>query len=399
MKIDRNKPTAVVLGLGQNGLATIRALGRQGIPVIGIDRDYRHYTARTRYCKKIISPHYDEGEHLIDILVELGKQLPQKGLLFPSGDFPLHLMSEKRESLQDYFHFTFPGRDVVRLTLDKKRFYKFAQERNILIPQTFFPAGTEDCRHAAGEIRYPCIIKPFQPNLGWRRLFPGQKLFVAENPESLVRLYEKLVVVHDDLIIQELIPGDDSQLSFSLTYFDKSSRPLGMFTGHKVRQYPPAFGTSSLAESRWDPFIAEKTIKILQEMQYTGYGSVEFKWDPRSKEFKALEVTARTWFPHGISTACNLNLVFAAYCDQVGLPVPKMNGFPDGVKWVHEERDLRSCLIRLRNRELTPVEWLGSYRGRRTYAIAAWDDPAPALYLVGNLLSAPFRRISRLLPW
>ncbi len=399
MRIDHTKPAAVVLGLGQNGLATVRSLGRHGIPVIGIDQDFRNYTARTRYCRKIMTAKYEEGDHLIEVLVELGKSLPRKGLIFPSGDFPLFLTSERRELLEDYYHFSFPSKDVVRLTLDKNRFYKFASEKNFVIPQTFFPSGSDDCRKIAKEVNFPCIIKPFQPNLGWRKRFPGQKLFVADGPESLLRLYEDLFVVHDALIIQELIPGDDSQLSFSLTYFDKSSQPLGLFTGHKVRQYPPRFGTSSLAESRWDARIAEQTVNILQAMQYTGYGSVEFKWDPREEVFKVLEVTARTWFPHGISTACNLNLVLMAYCDQFGLPGPQANGFRDGVKWVHEERDLRSSLKRLRARELTFMQWIGSYRGNRTYAISAWDDPAPLLHMLGNLLGVPWRYVARSLPW
>ncbi len=119
MKTDHSKPCAVVLGLGQNGLATVRSLGRHGIPVIGIDRDLRHYTASSRYCTRILSPKYEEGEHLIEILVKLGKTLPQKALLFPSGDFPLHLTSERREFLTDYYHFSFPEREVVRLTLNK----------------------------------------------------------------------------------------------------------------------------------------------------------------------------------------------------------------------------------------------------------------------------------------
>ncbi len=188
-------------------------------------------------------------------------------------------------------------------------------------------------------------------------------------------------------------------MAFSLTYFNKSSEPLGIFTGHKVRQYPPRVGTSSLAESRWDAGIAEQTIRILQAMNYTGYGSVEFKWDPREQRYKALEVTARTWFPHGLSTACNLNLVLTAYCDIFNLPLPPANGFRDGVKWVHEERDVKSSFIRLRTGELTLKQWLESYRGKRTYAISAWDDPGPLLHLLGNFMSAPFRHVARALPW
>ena len=85
-------PAAVVLGLGQNGLATVRALGRQGIPVFGIDRDLRQYTARTRYCKKIMCSDFKKGEGIIQTLIDLGTQLPGKAVLFPSGDHSLHMV-------------------------------------------------------------------------------------------------------------------------------------------------------------------------------------------------------------------------------------------------------------------------------------------------------------------
>jgi D-aspartate ligase len=398
-KIENDKPLAIVIGLGQNGLATVRSLAREGVPVVGVDSNLHQYTARTRYCARLQCPEYkaQSGEGVITLLREFGKKLPQKGVLFPSGDFSLHLLSEKREQLEDYYLFSFPSQEIVNLTLDKKKFYKFAQEKNFPIPQTFFPQGIEECREVSRQINYPCVIKPFQPNLGWRMHFPVQKLFKANEPEALLSLYDRLVKVHNDLVIQEEILGDDSLLSFSLAYFDSSSKPLGLFTGHKVRQYPPRFGTSCMAESRRDTWIAEKTVEIMQAMNYTGYGSVEFKWDHRGQSFKIIEVTARTWFPHGISAACGINLEYLAYCDKVGLSKAATNGFREGVRWIHEERDLKTSLHHLREREMTIGQWLKSYAGPRTYAISAWDDPGPALSMLGHLLTVPWRRVLKIM--
>jgi hypothetical protein len=38
---------------------------------------------------------------------------------------------------------------------------------------------------------------------------------------------------------------------------------------------------------------------------------------------------------------------------------------------------------------LSAREWLSSYRGRRTYALAAWDDPGPILVALTRLLRRP----------
>lgn len=390
------KPPAIVLGLGQNGLASVRALARQDIPVIGIDRNLEQVTAATRLCDKIHCPGFSDAQKLAEFLVELGNELPQKGVLFPSGDGNLYSVSQKREMLSDYYYFTFPEKDIVDLALNKKKFYQFAREKGFPIPQTFFSEEVDDVHRIAKEIRYPCIIKPFQPNIGWRKLFPGEKLFQAADEQEFLKLYERLVRVHSDLLIQEYIAGLENKLSFSLTYFNAQSEPLGMFTGNKVRQHPPYFGTSCLAESRWHQDVADRTVEVLKAMNYTGYGSIEFKWDAEQKINKIIEVTARTWFPHGISAACGLNLEYIAYCDKVGLPVPQSDGFREGVKWIHEERDIKTSFFYMKKRELTPGQWIDSYRGRRTFALSAWDDPMPALSLVGRTLSYPFRRISKL---
>ncbi len=64
-------------------------------------------------------------------------------------------------------------------------------------------------------------------------------------------------------------------------------------------------------------------------------------------------------------------------------------GFREGVKWIHEERDVQSALRMWRQGKLGLGEWLASYRGRKTYALAAWNDPGP-------IAVALFRLIRRL---
>jgi len=305
------------------------------------------------------------------------------------------MVSEERERLREFYRFTFPTREVVRLTLNKERFYRFAERRGIPIPSTYFPESEEDCRVISREIRYPCILKPVQPNLGWRTLFPDNKLFEASDADDFLAACHRILPYHRDVVVQERIPGGDDRLYFSLTYFDAASRPLCMFTGRKLRQYPPRFGTSSMAQSLWDPRIADMTVRVLTEMHYTGYGSVEFKWDQRDRAFKVIEVSARTWFPHGIASACGMNIEYLAYCDAGGLKRPEMNGFRSPVKWIHEERDLKSALDYLKSGDLTIFRWLSSYRGRRAYAVAAWDDPLPAFSMGLKWIAAPWRRITR----
>ena len=145
------QPTAVVLGLGQNGMATCRALGRVGIPVIGIDTDLDQPSARTRYATKFHCPDFlSGGPGLVESLEQIGRGLPEKGVLFPSGDLNLAVISEHRERLEPYFHISLPPKPVVEMFLNKKMFYQFAMDKGFPLPQTLFPTSPEHMRELAG---------------------------------------------------------------------------------------------------------------------------------------------------------------------------------------------------------------------------------------------------------
>jgi predicted ATP-grasp superfamily ATP-dependent carboligase len=332
----------------------------------------------------------------VESLVAIGRELPDKGVLFPSGDLNLAVVSDHREVLGEYFHIALPPKDVVRMFLNKKMFYQFAMQKGFPLPRTFFPASREELRAIADGLSYPCLIKPFQPNAAWRQTF-DTRLFVADSAESLKALYDHLFEVHEDLIIQEYMPGGDSELWWGVTFLDAAGEPKAMWTGRKLRQYPRRFGTATFAESRWDPELARESTQILQAMGHRGYGVVEFKRDRRDGRLKITEVTGgRTWFPHSLVTRSGINLPLIWYRDALGLDVDVPRTYAQGIKWIHEERDLKTVsLYFLPERELTLWSWLASYRGKRVYAYAAWDDPRPLLVAGRRVLKAGWRRLRR----
>ncbi|MBI3302274.1 MAG: hypothetical protein HYZ72_09410 [Deltaproteobacteria bacterium] len=392
------QPPAIVLGLGQNGMATTRALGRVGVPVIGIDSDLKQPGARTRYCTKIYCKDFASGGlGLLDTLMQLGKSLNCKGVLIPSGDLNVSLVSEQREVLAPYFHFALPSKEVIRLFLNKKAFYQFALQHGFSLPRTYFTEGKNDISDIAREIDYPCLIKPFlHTSSEWKKHF-DTRLFLADSPDMLLSLFECIYPIHQDLIIQEYMPGEDSQLYWGVTYLNAEGKPLAVWTGRKLRQYPRGFGTATLAESRNDPWVAKEAVAILQAMGHRGYGVVEFKKDRRDGRLKITEPTGgRTWFPHSIVTRSGINLPYILYRDLLGLPVAEQTTFAEGIKWIHEERDLKTVFLYfLPEKKLTLWSWLKSYRGKRVYAYAAWHDPKPFLTSLSRLVQAGYRRLQR----
>jgi predicted ATP-grasp superfamily ATP-dependent carboligase len=88
-----------------------------------------------------------------------------------------------------------------------------------------------------------------------------------------------------------------------------------------------------------------------------------------------------------------VNLPYLAYCHLLGRALDVPGTFEQGVKWIDEDRDIRSALAEHRAGRLSVAAWIGSYRGRRTYAIFAPDDPGPMLHLLAHGARAAFRRV------
>ena len=394
------RPPAVVVALNNlNGLGTVRALGHMGIPVIAVVPRREVPAEHTKYCLRRIRLDLLDKESVMQAIVEIGRSLPAKSVIFPSGDFFLTVLSENRDVLEEYYYFPFAQAEKVRLISDKVAFYKFATARGLPISPTYFPECSADVARIAGAINYPCLIKPSTATVAWRKA--GLKILAANSPSELLEKYERAVRIQPDVVIQEVTPGPDSALHFSITYVDRNGQIPAMFTGRKLRQYRPRYGISSMAQSLWLPEIADLTRRILSELDYTGYASIEFKKHPATGEYLMTEVTGRTWYPHALTERCGMNFPYMIYCDLVEGRIPDStpSTFQQGVKWIDEVGDLKSAFQYWREGGLSIVEWLRSYRGKKAWGLAARNDPGPMFALAGDLLlrlpGALGRRLAR----
>jgi hypothetical protein len=76
--------------------------------------------------------------------------------------------------------------------------------------------------------------------------------------------------------------------------------------------------------------------------------------------------------------------------------VDELSNFEEGIKWIHEERDLKTVFLYFfPEGKLSLSSWLRSYKGKRTYAYAAWDDPMPFLTSMRRVLYTGGRRLRR----
>jgi predicted ATP-grasp superfamily ATP-dependent carboligase len=75
---------------------------------------------------------------------------------------------------------------------------------------------------------------------------------------------------------------------------------------------------------------------------------------------------------------CVINIPYLAYADALGKKLEANNTHEDNSKWVFLLQDITLSLKKLKKGELSMGNWIRSYRGKKEYAIFAWDDPLPA---------------------
>jgi predicted ATP-grasp superfamily ATP-dependent carboligase len=387
------KPPAAVFQVSYScGLDIVRDLGRHGVPMLALDPDPSAIGLRSRYAAGRVCPSpLDDEEAFLTWLETLGLTLPQRAVVFPSHDEFIWPLSRHAGRLEPWFVVPFSRWDVMSKVHDKRAQMEAAWRAGVDTPMTVFVSSGAELEATAGEIRFPAVLKPVE-SLAFKLRFHRHILDV-ETPAELQRIYDKV----DDLgvlILQERIPGGEDELWTVGSYLDAESRPLAVFTGHKLRQYPHAGGSCLAGVSLWDDKLADAALRLLRELRFHGVSQVEFKRDPRDGRFCLMEINARHWKWHGLAARSGVNLSYAAYRDAIGDPyvAPHQR---DGIKWIVANKDVPLALLEIAKRQRSAPEYLRSLRGTRMDGLHALDDPLPGLLNAGTVAAQILSRAPR----
>lgn len=383
-------PAAVVFNCHITGLAVARSLGRRGVPVIGLDRDEAGYGLQSRYTTVAGRCPYplDDERGFIDVLLQIGAALKRKAVLFPCLDEWVFAVARHASELADYYILPFSDIETVERILDKDLLYRKCEERGIPIPRTFY-VGERSPEQIAGEISYPCIVKP-----ALQRAFTnefGEKVLRAESRREFLALCER--AAHHPLLAQEIVgAGVDSFYSLC-SYIGRDGEAKGVFVGRKLEQYPPDFGTACLVDSRYVGEIVERGVDILKQFGYQGISEVEFIYDEPSRDFKLLDINTRVWKWIGLPIRAGIDLPWLAYADAINGDVEAAPRQRDGLRWLYLKEYVALHRERAGSEEttLTRQEWLDLIKGCEDSeivdAVLSQDDPKPFVQMIESLFT------------
>jgi D-aspartate ligase len=392
-EIPADRPAAVVFNSHITGLAVSRSLGKQQVPVIALDRDGRAYGLYSKYVTvAALCPNpLTQEKEFVDLLINIGKRLPQKGVLFPSNDEWVFAVSRHREQLSEYYEFPFSDLETIESILDKKRLYKEAERLGIPIPKTWYPEEWDNLQELADQLPYPCIVKPVEQRSFYEAF--GVKVYQIDDKEQLLLMLKK--TEEHGVVIQEIIGQRLSDFYSLCSYVGRDRQLKGLFVGRKLEQYPASFGTGCLVTSEYVETIAKDGAEILQTLGYQGISESEFIYDERDEQYKLLDINTRTWKWIGLPIHSGIDLPFLAYQEAVGQEVEAALKQRDQVKWVYmkdylklkEEQAGVSPKAHLTDDELTQVVQGSLPAPYLVDAVYDQEDPQPGVRLLKNIYS------------
>ena len=371
-------PGGVVIGGDYQGLGIARSLGRRGIPVWVVD-DETSIARASRFVQKVVRVRDLRSEaSLLDALAVVKKRLgPSRWVLYPTRDEMVVALSANRDALGQDFRVPSPDLASIRGAWDKRETYRLARQLSIPIPRTWFPRTETDL--AAIDADGPLVVKPAIKEHFYYAA--KAKAWRADTRAQLAASFRRAaqIVGEDEIIVQEMIPGD-GQEQYAYCAFFREGRAAASMTVRRRRQHPSDFGhASTYVETISFPELAGPSARFLRAIGYYGLVEMEYKRDPRNGTCKLLDVNARTWGYHTLGQAAGVDFPYLLFRDQMGAPVQEAQARP-GVHWIRLATDLPNAVRDIRAGTLRSRDYLRTLPGIDTEAVFSLRDPLPGLY-------------------
>ena len=383
--VDTGRVPVIVLGQGATALGILRAVTLAGIPAY-VACPPGDLTTRSRWYRPVPGAAWD-GRPAPAAEDALRAMPLERAVLIAGADDIAMWLSSLPPDLRERFAVSTASHEVQALLQDKASFARHLKGLGIPHPRTFHLASLADVDAVPVEALGRVFIKPVNSQR-FSDVVGAKGVWVLSREELQVT-WAHLHAQGFSLMAQEYIPGPPTEHFFVDGFRDASGTYPGLFVRQRMRMSPPDFGNSSC--SRSVPLHqAEEAVaplrRLLDSVHYRGIFSAEFKRDPRDGQFRIIEVNTRAWTYVEFAARHGVNVCEMAWRDALGEPVPAASyGYPAGKLCVDLYHDL-SSIGRTPVRGMSNVLRLAAEWARADLHVFRWDDPRPALHVLGSLL-------------
>ncbi|WP_443043408.1 carboxylate--amine ligase [Streptomyces sp. NBC_00358] len=356
---DREVPGLIVkfgdYPLHHGGVGAIRSLGRLGIPMYAITEDRYTPAASSRYLRRAFvwpTTGTEEPGRLVEGLLRIGRRIGRPTVLVPTDEEAAVLIAENQDELADRFLFPRVDAELPRRLASKQGLHELCVEHGIPSPEAAFPQSYDEIEEFAEKARFPVVAKNREAFV--RRSRP------AVNGTTRIATRDGLLALARDwgprpgVILQEYLPREEAEDWIVHAYFDADSAPLAMFTGVKVRSWPPHAGMTANAYVVDNPELADLAARFIKQIGFSGIIDLDLRFDRRDGQYKLLDFNPRMGAQFRLfESESGVDVVRAMHLDLTGRAVPEGEQRA-GHRYIVENIDLPALLAYRRSGYTTP---------------------------------------------
>lgn len=375
------KHKAVVIGVNYyTGLSTVRALGRQGVPVVACEYDRKAYGLRSRYINEVlvipdvkIAP-----KQAIHILIEYGKKQAQKPVLLPTHDNYVALVDDYLPELLPYYLIPQTKQGLYHEVMYKNSLAELAKQHGVKVP-AFCPIDKLNIDEVDDTIGFPCIIKPDNSSAFVKQF--AKKVLICDDRVALEKALSTMQNAGLDGKVEQIIQGFDDHMVTYDAYVAQSGEVTHDVTMQKLRQYPINFGASVYIHQINIPKIREIGRPFLETIGWRGFAEIEFKRQANTDDYYLIEINTRMTNFNALLERLGLNMAYLTYLDLTGEEIGERHITEDtDMAFRYFFDDLAAIRAYRKAGQLSKAD-IKANAGKKTVgALVAKDDMKPALY-------------------
>ncbi|MDO5701457.1 MAG: hypothetical protein Q4P36_08345 [Bowdeniella nasicola] len=259
----------------------------------------------------VVAPDMEDLDALHARLLVLDRQVEAGHVIaVASADWNVEALLALRDRLPERWIVPYPDAATVHRATDKASFSQLCEDLGIAHPASRVRAPKEPVPIEG--LTYPVVAKACDTSAYHAVEFAGKKkVFTFETPSEAHEMLSRADAAgyRGEFLIQDYVPGPDSQMRVLNVYCQKGGRVVFAGLGRVLLEEhtPSAIGNSAAIITEADQDIIEQASRIVAELGWHGFACFDVKVDPRTGEAKILELNARLGRAHHYLTAVGAN--------------------------------------------------------------------------------------------
>ena len=269
-----------------------------------------------------VCPKNEDPETFRQNVADVAAEFADKTVLVMGcGDSYVKLAAENKASFPANCIAPYIAGDTIGKLNNKEYFYELCDQFGIDHPGTF--VYRKEMGHDFElPFQAPYICKPSNGVAYWEHPFEGnEKVFTCPDRKNLEEVLDKVYAAGypDTMIIQDFVPGDDSNMRVLTCYSDRNAQVKLMCLGHVLLEEhtPHGIGNHAVILTEVNEEICQKVKAFLEEMNYVGFSNFDIKYDTRDGKYKFFEINCRQGRSNYYVTGAGYNIAKLLVEDRV----------------------------------------------------------------------------------